>query len=141
MEKQSENTVIMVWLVALVATLGSLYFSEIRQFEPCLLCWYQRIFMYPLVIIMIIGIVGKDRHVFQYSMILSGIGLAISIYHYTIQKIAFMQDNALSCGETSCVAQYINWGGFITIPFLAGLAFAIILTLSILGNRKIKQSH
>ncbi|NIK12014.1 disulfide oxidoreductase [Alkalibacillus almallahensis] len=141
MQKQSENTAIMIWIVALIATLGSLYFSEIRQFEPCLLCWYQRIFMYPLVIIMIIGIVGKDRHVFQYSMILSGIGLAISIYHYTIQKIAFMQDNALSCGEVSCVAQYINWGGFITIPFLAGLAFAIILTLSVLGNRKIKQSH
>ncbi|MET3683888.1 disulfide bond formation protein DsbB [Alkalibacillus flavidus] len=140
MQKQTENIAIIAWGIALIATLGSLYFSEIRQFEPCLLCWYQRILMYPLVLILLIGIVSKDRHVFNYSIVFSSIGLAISIYHYTIQKITFLQGNALSCGEVSCTAQYINWGGFITIPFLAGTAFTLILILSIKGNRKMKQT-
>ncbi len=77
MRKKIENMTIIAWLTSLVATLGSLYFSEIRLYEPCTLCWYQRIFMYPLVMILLIGIIKKDAKVALYSAALSAVGLCI----------------------------------------------------------------
>ncbi|WP_088102120.1 disulfide oxidoreductase [Halalkalibacter urbisdiaboli] len=139
MNKSNENTLHLAWLTSFIATLGSLYFSEIRQFEPCTLCWYQRILMYPLVIILFIGIVKKDAQVALYSSVLSFIGLLFSIYHYGIQKLSFLASSAPSCGRVPCTGQYINWFGFITIPFLAGTAFFIIFICSLVvlkSNRR-----
>ncbi len=120
------------WLMSLIATLGSLYFSQVQKFEPCTLCWVQRIFMYPLVIILFVGIVRKDKQAAWYSILLSGIGLCISAYHYTIQKLSFFSEITPSCGRVPCTGEYINWLGFITIPFLAGTAFTIIFICSLL---------
>ncbi|GEN46099.1 disulfide oxidoreductase [Alkalibacillus haloalkaliphilus] len=139
MNKRAENLAVFSWIIALVATLGSLYFSEIKHFEPCLLCWYQRIIMYPLVLIYLIGIIIKDHKVFIYGIAFSIIGLLTSWYHYAIQKVTLLQDSSPSCGQVSCLAQYINWGGFITIPFLAGTAFTLILIISVIGYKYSKE--
>jgi disulfide bond formation protein DsbB len=131
-EKRVENLLSIGWIASFIATLGSLYFSEILQYTPCDLCWYQRIFMYPLVIILGIGIFKKDASSSLYSLILSAIGGCISIYHYSIQKIDFLGENSVSCGIVPCTGEYINWLGFITIPFLALVAFTIIFITSLL---------
>ncbi|MGJ3223725.1 disulfide oxidoreductase [Geobacillus thermoleovorans] len=129
-EKRAENLLLAAWATALIATLGSLYFSEVLGYIPCDLCWFQRIFMYPQVIILGIAIVRKDAAAARYSLALSLIGGIISLYHYTLQKVPFFQHYALSCGRIPCTGQYINWLGFITIPFLAFTAFMIIILLS-----------
>jgi len=137
--KKIENSLLFTWVVALVATLGSLYFSEIEGFEPCALCWYQRIFMYPLVILIGVGIIRKDTGVAIYSAILSGIGMVIAIYHYSIQKFQVSDDDVLGCGLVSCSGEYINWFGFVTIPFLAGIAFILIFSTSLYIIKKRKE--
>ncbi|WP_332629291.1 disulfide oxidoreductase [Halalkalibacter flavus] len=139
MRKQIENLTIVAWITSLIATLGSLYFSQVRMYEPCTLCWYQRIFMYPLVIILIIGIIKKDATVALYSAVLSLIGIGLSSYHYALQKIPFFTQTAPACGRVPCTGQYINWFGFVTIPFLALTAFIIIFICSLLILRLSKE--
>jgi disulfide bond formation protein DsbB len=136
-KKQVENGLLFAWVTALIAMLGSLYFSEIRQFEPCALCWYQRILMYPLVVILAIGIIRKDSNAAIYSTVLAGIGFCISAYHYSVQKLPVQEGTVLGCGTVPCTGEYINWLGFITIPFLAGTAFLMIFLTSmyIIRNR------
>lgn len=102
------------WIVAVVATLGSLYFSEILQYTPCELCWFQRIFM-------------------------SIMGGAISAYHYMLQKIPGFAGLKPCTNGVPCNVDYINWLGFVTIPFLALIAFMLI-TLSLLFLRQSEKS-
>ncbi|WP_163102021.1 disulfide oxidoreductase [Peribacillus alkalitolerans] len=137
-QKRDENLLFIAWGASIIAMFGSLYFSEIRQYEPCVLCWYQRILMYPFAIILGIATVKKDFAIAFYTMILSGIGIIISTYHYSLQKLSFFAEAAPACGRVPCTGQYINWLGFITIPFLALTAFIIIFICSLLiwKNRK-----
>src|SRR4051812_26947713 len=135
-----ESLLFVAWAASVIATFGSLYFSEIRQYEPCELCWYQRIVMYPFVIILGIANVKKDYSISLYSMVLSIIGACISLYHYSLQKISLLSDVAPSCGRIPCTGQYINWFGFITIPFLALIAFIIIFVCSFLIWKKSKEA-
>ncbi|OLO40572.1 disulfide bond formation protein B [Alkalihalophilus pseudofirmus] len=130
-QKQSENLLFAAWSVSLVATLGSLYFSEVLGYIPCELCWYQRIFMYPIVLILGIAVVKKDLKQALYSAVFSGIGILIAFYHYLLQKVPGMSELD-SCGLIPCAGQYINWLGFITIPFLALVGFTIIFVLSVM---------
>lgn len=137
-KKQRETLIFTAWAASVIATFGSLYFSEIQHFEPCELCWYQRILMYPMAIILGIAVVRKDEKISFYTMILSLIGACISLYHYSLQKIAFMADHAASCGRIPCTGQYINWFGFVTIPFLALVGFTIIFICSLMVWKQIK---
>lgn len=140
-KKDSRETLLFAaWATSILAMFGSLYFSEIRQYEPCLLCWYQRILMYPFALILGIAVVRKDYQIAFYTMIMSGVGALISIYHYSLQKVPFMADNAVTCGRVPCTGQYINWLGFITIPFLALTAFVIIFTISFMIWKKTKEA-
>lgn len=140
-KKDSRETLLFAaWATSIVAMFGSLYFSEIRQYEPCLLCWYQRILMYPFALILGIAVVRKDYQIAFYTMVMSGAGALISIYHYSLQKVPFMADNAVTCGRVPCTGQYINWLGFITIPFLALTAFVIIFTISFMIWKKTKEA-
>lgn len=116
----------LAWLVALTATLGSLYFSEIREFVPCELCWIQRIFMYPLTIILGIAVFTDDRAVRKYVLPLTIIGGFVSLYHYLVQKVPGFAEIQPCAQGVPCSGQYINWLGFITIPFLALTAFTLI---------------
>ena len=120
-------------VVALVAMLGSLYFSEILFYEPCRLCWFQRIAMYPIVLISLIGIIKQDEYLPTYVLPLSLIGLSISVYHILIQNGIVTQSTG--CTNALCSIKYINWLGFISIPVLAGTAFLIISVLMFLSMR------
>ncbi|WP_226038038.1 disulfide oxidoreductase [Aquibacillus saliphilus] len=130
-DKQSkqEQVLFFIWAQSLVATLGSLFFSEIMNFIPCELCWYQRILMYPLVIIYGVAVIKKDIKVGFPGIILSGIGIVVSGYHYLIQKLPSLNEAGASCGIVPCNVEYINYFGFMTIPFLALAAFIIIFVL------------
>lgn len=124
------------WLVALTATLGSLYFSEIRGFIPCELCWVQRILMYPLSIILGIAAYRGDTGIKKYVLPLSMIGIVVSSYHYMLQKIPGFGGFRPCVQGVPCDVMYINWFGFITIPFLALTAFILItIALVLLKNR------
>lgn len=138
-EKKIDTLFFISWATSIVATFGSLYFSEIKHFEPCDLCWYQRIFMYPMTILLGIAYVKKDWHMSLYAIVLSGIGGIISIYHYSLQKLNFAGDAPLFCGRTPCTAQYIDWFGFITIPLLALTAFIIIFYTNFVIWRRKKE--
>jgi len=127
---QRETLLFVSWAASVIAMFGSLYFSEIRQYEPCTLCWYQRILMYPLVVILGMAVIRKDYKISLYTMVISAIGGCISLYHYLIQKVAILGEHAASCGRVPCTGQYINWLGFITIPLLALIAFIIIFVCS-----------
>lgn len=91
------------WIVSLTATLGSLYFSEIRKFIPCELCWYQRIMMYPLVLILGIATFQGDARVKKYVLPMAVIGAGISLMHYMEQK--FPDSTALNRVSQECLAQ------------------------------------
>lgn len=134
-----DSLIFVAWATSVIATFGSLYFSEIRLFEPCELCWYQRILMYPFVVILGIAIINRDFRISLYTMVLSLIGGGIALYHYGIQKLAFLADTAPACGRIPCTAAYINWFGFITIPFLALVAFTIIFICSFMIWKKTKE--
>lgn len=113
-------------VVALVATLGSLYLSEIAGFEPCVLCWYQRIAMYPLPVILGIAAVRQDAAVRRYAQPLAVIGLGIAAYHYLIQAFPSLDSGTCDLG-VPCGARYIELFGFVSIPFMAGAGFLFIV--------------
>ncbi|MFC4559167.1 disulfide oxidoreductase [Virgibacillus kekensis] len=136
--KPNETLLMLIWAQALVAMLGSLFFSEIMGYEPCELCWYQRILMYPLVIIYGVAAFKRDISIALPGLIMSGIGVGVSTYHYLIQKLPGFHEAGGSCGLIPCNTEYINYFGFVTIPFLAGTAFIIIFVLHII---LLKQSR
>ncbi|NMO94403.1 disulfide oxidoreductase [Paenibacillus lemnae] len=113
------------WTAAVIATGASLFLSEIWHFTPCELCWYQRIFMYPLVIILGIAAHRRKTHIVPYIMPLPLVGASISIYHIIIQKIPH-DTGIAACGAVSCADDYLNWFGWLTIPMLALTAFLMI---------------
>lgn len=124
---------------ALLATLGSLYFSEIAGFPPCSLCWYQRICMYPIVILMAVGILRKDKNVVFYVLPLSLIGLGIALYHNLLYYKILPESAAPCVMGISCTTKYIEWFGFVTIPFLSLVAFAIITASMIICLKSKKK--
>lgn len=118
-----------VWVVALIATGGSLFFSEVMDLPPCVLCWYQRIGMYPLVVIVAVGIVIGDRRWKWYALPLAVIGFAISVYH-NLLYYGLIPDSITPCTEgISCTSRKIEWLGFITIPLMALVSFSLVLIL------------
>jgi len=134
-----EQAMFASWGIALIATAGSLFFSEVLKYIPCDLCWYQRILMYPLVVLLGVASARKDYRMSLYALILSSIGGLISLYHYLIQKVPALHDLGNACGIVPCNSDYINWFGFITIPFLALIAFALIIVLQIVVLKHEKE--
>ena len=129
---RSLTFVFLAFLVSLIATLGSLFFSEIMNFIPCSLCWYQRIFMYPLVFIFLINLLFPDDKVFKYAFTLGFIGWLISVYH-NLLMFKIIPEKLSPCVQgVPCSVDYINWLGFITIPLLSFFAYTIILILLII---------
>lgn len=129
MEFIKKNLAQFALLIATVSTLGSLYFSEILKFPPCVLCWYQRICMYPLIAILAVGIWKKDKNLPLFVLPLSLVGTIIAIYH-NLLYYRILPESAAPCTlGISCTTKFIEWFGFITIPFLSLLAFASITFL------------
>jgi disulfide bond formation protein DsbB len=115
------------WAVSLVAMLGSLYFSNIRNFAPCVLCWYQRICMYPLVLIIGAGLLKKEKNVVMYALPLAAIGWLISVYHNLLYYNIIPESAAPCVQGVSCTTKFIEYFGFVTIPFLSFCAFSLVL--------------
>jgi len=138
MKTISTTIVFLCFLVASVATLGSLFFSEVMGFVPCSMCWYQRIFMYPLVLIFLINLLYPDDKLFKYSMPLVATGLFFSIYH-NLLMFDIIPESVVPCvSGVPCSTEYINWFGFITIPLLSFVAYFMLFILLILGNKNEK---
>lgn len=136
MSKQNEQLLMIAWLLSFIATLGSLYFSEIVGYIPCELCWTQRIFMYPIPVILGVALIRKEISAAFYVLPLSVIGMGFSIYHYLLQKVDALGQTD-SCGLVPCAMEYINYAGFITIPFLALTAFlGITICMVLLVKRR-----
>lgn len=111
------------WTIALVATAGSLFFSEVMELPPCVLCWYQRIAMYPLVAIIAVGILANDRRVKAYALPLCLAGLGIAVYH-NLLYYGIIPESITPCQQgVSCTSRQIEWLGFITIPLLSLVGF------------------
>ncbi|MMZ59720.1 Disulfide bond formation protein C [compost metagenome] len=117
----------LAWIISIVATGGSLYLSEIMLFEPCKLCWFQRILMYPQVVLLGIAAFRNDRSIISYVLPLSFIGGTISVYHYAEQKIPALSKLTPCKVGIPCNFDYLNWWGFVTIPLLALIAFILII--------------
>ena len=123
----------LAWAQALVAMAGSLYFSEVMKMAPCVLCWYQRILMYPLVIILAVGILTLDRRRLRlYVLPFSILGLVVATYH-NLLYFGFVDEGLTSCSiGVSCSTQYFDFLGFIDIPQMSLTAFAVITVAMVL---------
>lgn len=129
------------WLQALIATSGSLYFSEILHFVPCTLCWYQRILMYPLVIILGLALFKKDDRIYQYVLPIAILGIFIAFYHNLITK-KLVPPIATPCTTgVSCTTTYWQAFGFINIPLLSLAAFLVITFCMIMLSRTHKNTQ
>lgn len=127
----SENALPFAFLVSLAAAAGSLFFSEIAHFVPCKLCWYQRIAMYPQVLLLGIASVKNDFSIRKYVLPLSLIGAVIAIYHYLLQ----MSPLPLPCSDevANCALKQFAYFGYITIPLMSLTAFVLIIIFMLLA--------
>lgn len=125
------------FILALVSTLGSLYYSEIAGFTPCKLCWFQRILMYPLVVIIFIGMRNKDKNLSRYVLPLAGMGTLLAAYHYFAQIGVLPQTGCLAIGYSeSCSKLFFMNFGYITIPMMSLTAFLFIFILQKLPRNR-----
>lgn len=133
----------LTFLQAVIATAGSLFFSEVMLLTPCVLCWYQRISMYPIVILSFVAMQRKDLKAHLYILPLSVIGFFISLYHnilYYAVNWGIRPDWSGPCqAGISCTTRYIEWGGFITIPLLSLMAHLVIIVLMLMMWRMDKK--
>ncbi|MFB6180594.1 MAG: disulfide bond formation protein B [Candidatus Nanohalobium sp.] len=118
----------------LVASAGSLYLSNVLGWSPCSLCWFQRIFMYPLPLIFGVSLVMKDRNVMDYTVPLSILGGVISIRHYLVQRTA--ASAGCTAAKVSCETSYTFYFDYISVPFMALTGFAAVALTGILAAQK-----
>lgn len=123
------------WFTALVGTISSLIGSEVFHIVPCVLCWYQRILLYPLVIIIAVGILRKDKKMYQYVLPFTIPGMAIAFYHHLLQVKVIPETMAPCVQGISCATVNFLWFGFITFPLLSFFTFAIITVTMYLYKR------
>lgn len=123
---------VLAFIVATVATLGSLGYSDILGYTPCKFCWYQRIFMYPQVVLLGLALWRKDWNIYFYSLVLSIIGGLIALNHYILQSTgtSLFPCSAIGQNATGCSKVFVMHLGYITIPLMAFSAF-LLMTLSV----------
>jgi disulfide bond formation protein DsbB len=127
----------LAWVLVSTSALGSVFFSHIMDFAPCVLCWYQRIFLFPLVIILATGLFPFDKRVIVYSLPLAIIGWFVALYHNLLYSGIIPQELQPCSKGVSCTEKYIDLFGFITIPMLSLISFSIIILLLILLKRRL----
>ncbi len=136
----SSSIVFLCFLVASIATLGSLFFSEVMEFVPCSMCWYQRIFMYPLVVIFLINLLYPDDKIFKYSFPVVVTGLLFAIYHNLLMW-GIIPESVVPCKQgVPCSTEYFEYFGFINIPFLSLAAYGSIAILLVIGLKGAKNA-
>jgi disulfide bond formation protein DsbB len=131
-----ENLIQFALLIAAASTLGSLYFSEFVKFPPCSLCWYQRIFMYPIVFVIAVGLWKKDKNIAYFVLPFSIIGLIISIYHNLLYYGIIPEKFEPCTIGVSCTAKQLDLFGFVSIPLLSLFAFLAITILTLIYKKQ-----
>lgn len=134
--KIHKNSMVIAFIIATVATLSSLFLSEIVNFVPCKLCWYQRIVMYPQVVILTIAFFKNDMRGKTYALVLSIIGVIIALYHIALQYYP----GILPCSDevANCTLKQFEYFGYITIPVMSGSAFLALIVVLLFGLRRNK---
>jgi len=128
-EATSWSPIFGAWFVATGSTLGALFFSEVMELPPCELCWYQRMFMFSLAVILTVGLFPVDRGVVRYALPLAILGLLFAVFHQLLIA-GVIPESLKPCTQgVPCSEKAIEWFGFVTIPTLSVLAFSTILAL------------
>lgn len=122
------------WLVAGVSTLGALFFSEVMQLPICVLCWYQRIFMFPLALILPLGLFPFDAKVIRYAMALAVPGATVALFQLLLVAGVIPESIKPCSVGVPCSVTVIEWFGFLTIPLLSLLAFSSIAALLLMAH-------
>lgn len=118
--------------VAAIATLGSLYFSEVADYVPCRWCWYQRIAMYPISVIALVALIRRDRDARYYTVPLAAIGACISLYHYLIEWGVLADSESCSLFGPACADVWFRRFGFVSLAFMALCGFVAVIVLNVL---------
>jgi disulfide bond formation protein DsbB len=133
------QSIVFAWVVATVTTLGSLYYSEHAGFVPCELCWYQRIVMYPLVIVLGVAALRRDRWVWITALAFVVVGAPLSLYHWLVERVPAFEESS-SCSATApCSTPWFEKLGFVTLAWMAMSSFLLIGVLMVctwLGGRE-----
>jgi len=136
--ERTDNTawtlIFVAWLIAAVSTLGALFLGEVMRLPPCVLCWYQRIFMFPLALILPIGLFPYDRKVVRYALPLAVPGSLIAVFHQLL-VVGVIPESIKPCTQgVPCTEKVIEWFGWVTIPLLSIAAFSTIIVLLVITH-------
>jgi disulfide bond formation protein DsbB len=124
------------WALATLSTAGSLFFSTVMDFAPCVLCWYQRIALFPLVVILARGLFPFDRGVVRYALPLAILGWIVAAYHNLVYA-GVVPENLQPCSKgVSCTEEYIELFGFLSIPMMALLGFTVLVGMLFTLHRR-----
>jgi disulfide bond formation protein DsbB len=127
------------WLVATLSTLGALFFSEVMELPPCVLCWYQRIFMFPLVLMLPMGLFPFDAKVIRFALPLVGLGWGLSAFQ-ALLVAGMIPENIKPCTRgVPCSEVQIEWLGFVNIPLLSFVAFSTMVALLVAAHLRSKR--
>jgi len=131
--------VFIAWLVATVSTLAALFLGEVMGYTPCVLCWYQRICMFPLVLILGAGLFPFDRNVVRYALPLALAGWLLAVFHWAVAS-GLVPESATPCSQgVPCSVELISWFGFLTLPLLSVLAFSTLIASLLLTHFKVPK--
>ena len=134
----SKNFILFAFIVALISTLGSLYYSDVLGYVPCVLCWWQRIFMYSQVLLFGTALVKGDRNVARYGLVFSLVGGFLAGVHSYLQGAVLENGFCEAVGySVSCTQNFGVSYGYITIPFMALTAFVLIAGLCWNSRRRV----
>jgi len=130
----SRNALVLSFVIALIGVLGSLTYSEIIGFDPCTLCWVQRIFLFPQVFILGLGLYRKDSASLDYSFLLSIVGALVAFYHWISQSTGFSITECTAVGG-DCSKVFFMGFGYITIPLMSLTIFAYLIVIYIIYKK------
>lgn len=127
----------MCWLLVSISATISIFFSSVLEYQPCVLCWYQRIFLFPLIFIFAAGLFPAfDKSVIKYALPLTIVGGLTALYH-TLLYAGIIPENIQPCSQgVSCTERYFELFGFISIPMLSFFAFSTLVALLIILKRR-----
>jgi len=127
------------WLIVTGATLGSLFFSEVMELPPCNLCWYQRVFMFPLPLILFMGLFPFDAKVVRFALPVAVFGWLTAGYH-TLLHVGVIPESVSPCSQgVSCTTSHLNLLGFLSIPLLSLIAFSAVLALLMVLRKRLSK--
>ena len=126
--------IFLAWLIAAISTLGALFLGEVMRLPPCVLCWYQRIFMFPLALILPVGLFPYDRKVVRYALALALPGGLVAVFHQLL-VVGVIPESIKPCTQgVPCTEKVIEWFGWLTIPLLSLAAFSTIIALLVITH-------